>query len=63
MENAKSDLQIIRLGSIGGSALTNTNVRSTISGTILQVPVKEGDQAIQANTFSFTLVTMVAFAL
>ena len=52
LENAKSDLQIIRLGSIGGSALTNTNVRSTISGTILQVPVKEGDQAIEANTFN-----------
>ena len=52
LENAKSDLQIIRLGSIGGSALTNTNVRSTISGTILQVPVKEGDQEIEANTFN-----------
>ena len=52
LENAKSDLQIIRLGSIGGSALTSTNVRSTISGTILQVPVKEGDQAIEANTFN-----------
>ena len=52
LENAESDLQIIRLGSIGGSALTNTNVRSTISGTILQVPVKEGDQAIEANTFN-----------
>ena len=52
LENAKSELQIIRLGSIGGSALTNTNVRSTISGTILQVPVKEGDQAIEANTFN-----------
>ena len=52
LENAKSDLQIIRLGSVGGSALTNTNVRSTISGTILQVPVKEGDQAIEANTFN-----------
>ena len=52
LENAKSDLQIIRLGSIGGSALTNTNVRSTISGTILQAPVKEGDQTIEANTFN-----------
>ena len=47
-----SDLQIIRLGSVGGSALTNTNVRSTVSGTVLQVPVKEGDQAIEANTFN-----------
>ena len=52
LENALSDLQIIRLGSVGGSALTNTNVRSTVSGTILQVPVKEGDQAIEANTFN-----------
>ena len=52
LENALSDLQIIRLGSIGGSALTNTNVRSTVSGTVLQVPVKEGDQAIEANTFN-----------
>ena len=52
LENALSDLQIIRLGSVGGSALTNTNVRSTVSGTILEVPVKEGDQAIEANTFN-----------
>ena len=52
LENALSDLQIIRLGSVGGSALTNTNVRSTVSGTVLQVPVKEGDKAIEANTFN-----------
>ena len=52
LENALSDLQIIRLGSVGGSALTNTNVRSTVSGTVLQVPVKVGDQAIEANTFN-----------
>ena len=52
LENALSDLQIIRLGSVGGAALTNTNVRSTVSGTVLQVPVKEGDQAIEANTFN-----------
>ena len=52
LENALSDLQIIRLGSVGGSALTNTNVRSTVAGTVLQIPVKEGDQAIEANTFN-----------
>ena len=52
MENALSDLQIIRLGSVGGSALTNTNVRTTVSGTVLQVPVEKGDQAIEANTFN-----------
>ena len=52
LENANSDLQIIKLGSIGGAAVTNTLVRSTVKGTILVVPVKEGDQVIQANTFN-----------
>ena len=52
LSNAKSDLQIIKLGSSGGSSITNTNVRATVSGTILEIPVKEGDQVIQANTFN-----------
>ena len=52
LSNAKSDLQIIKLGSPGGSTITNTNVRATVSGTILEIPVKEGDQVIQANTFN-----------
>ena len=32
--------------------LANTNVRATVSGTILEIPVKKGDQVIQANTFN-----------
>ena len=52
LSNAKSDLQIIKLGSSGGSTITNTNVRATVSGTILEIPVKEGDQVIQANTLN-----------
>jgi len=52
LSNAKSDLQIIKLGSSGGSTITNTNVRATVSGTILEIPIKEGDQVIQANTFN-----------
>ena len=52
LSNAKSDLQIIKLGSSGGSSITNTNVRATVSGTILEIPIKEGDQVIQANTFN-----------
>ena len=52
LSNAKSDLQIIKLGSSGGSTITNTNVRATVSGTILEIPVKKGDQVIQANTFN-----------
>ena len=52
LDNALSDLQIIKLGSIGGSAATNTIVRSTVKGTVLVVPIKEGDQVIEANTFN-----------
>ena len=52
LSNSKSDLQIIKLGSSGGSSITNTNVRATVSGTVLEIPIKEGDQVIQANTFN-----------
>ena len=52
LENAKSDLQIIKLGSAGGSSIANTNIRTTVTGTVLEIPVKKGDQVIQANTFN-----------
>ncbi|PIB27339.1 efflux RND transporter periplasmic adaptor subunit [Maribacter sp. 4G9] len=52
LKNADADYQIIRRGSIGGSAAANTNIRATVSGTILEIPVKEGDQVIQSNNFN-----------
>ena len=52
LANAKSDLEIIKLGSSDGSSVTNTNVIATIDGTILEIPIKKGDQVIQANTFN-----------
>ncbi|WP_411030101.1 efflux RND transporter periplasmic adaptor subunit [Spongiimicrobium sp. 3-5] len=52
LQNAKADYQIIRVGSAGGSATANTNIRATVSGTILEIPVKEGDQVIQSNNFN-----------
>ena len=52
VRNAKSDLQIIRLGSAGGSSLANTNIRATVPGTILEIPVKRGDQVIESNSFN-----------
>lgn len=51
IRNAQSDLQIIKKGSVGGSS-ANTNIRATVSGTILIIPVKEGDQVIESNTFN-----------
>jgi HlyD family secretion protein len=52
LSNAKSDYQIIRRGSAGGSATANTNIRATVNGTILEIPVKEGNQVIQSNNFN-----------
>lgn len=52
VENAKKDFQIIKLGSANGSASANTNIRATISGTILEIPVKQGDQVIESNNFN-----------
>ncbi|RIV73830.1 efflux RND transporter periplasmic adaptor subunit [Flagellimonas aequoris] len=52
LKNAQADYQIIQKGSAGGSASANTNIRATVSGTILEIPVKEGDQVIQSNNFN-----------
>src|SRR5690606_8570864 len=46
------DYQIIRVGSAGGSNIANTNIRATVSGTVLEIPVKEGDQVIESNNFN-----------
>ena len=51
--NAKNDYQIIKKGSTrGSSGMANTNVRATVEGTILEIPVKVGHQVIQSNNFN-----------
>ena len=52
LDNAKADYRIIRLGSAGGSSSANTFIRATVNGTILEIPVREGDQVIQSNNFN-----------
>ena len=52
LTNARADYQIIRRGSAGGSSSANTNIRATVDGTILEIPVEEGDQVIQSNNFN-----------
>ncbi|MCO6500558.1 MAG: efflux RND transporter periplasmic adaptor subunit [Vicingus serpentipes] len=49
--NAENDLRIIELGTAGKGA-ANTNIRATVSGTILEIPVKKGDQVIESNNFN-----------
>ena len=49
---AQNDYQIIRQGSISGGGSANTNIVAQIPGTILEIPVREGNQVIQSNNFN-----------
>ena len=52
LQNAQNDYQIIRRGSASSGGSANTNIRAQISGTILEIPVKEGDQVVETNNFN-----------
>ncbi|MCL2739386.1 MAG: efflux RND transporter periplasmic adaptor subunit, partial [Bacteroidales bacterium] len=52
-ENAKNNLDIVRDGiSRKMAQQSNTQIRSTIDGMILDIPVKVGNSVIQSNTFN-----------
>jgi HlyD family secretion protein len=53
LETAENNLQLIKEGVTKKSGTTsNTFIRSTINGMVLDVPVEEGNSVIQANTFN-----------
>ena len=53
LEAAQNQLQIIKDGvSNASGSISNTMVKSTITGMALDVPVKEGSQVIESNTFN-----------
>ncbi|SNR33579.1 efflux RND transporter periplasmic adaptor subunit [Lutibacter flavus] len=53
LSNARNNLQIIQKGSAAGMGKTaNTYVTAEISGTILEIPVRKGNQVIESNTFN-----------
>ena len=53
LENAKANLDIVRDGiSRKMAQQSNTQIRSTIDGMILDIPVKVGNSVIQSNTFN-----------
>lgn len=62
LKSAKDNLQLIKEGVTSKSgSVTNTIIRSTIEGMILDIPVKEGYSVIQSNTFNEgTTVAIVA---
>jgi HlyD family secretion protein len=50
---AENNLDLIREGMVKNSgAVSNTIVRSTIEGMVLDVPLKEGSSVIESNTFN-----------
>lgn len=49
---SQNDYQIIRQGSLSGGGSANTNIIAQISGTVLEIPVREGDQVIESNSFN-----------
>ena len=53
VKNANENLEIVKSGISSSKAkYSNTQIRSTVTGMILDVPVKVGNSVIQANTFN-----------
>ncbi|PHS10920.1 MAG: efflux transporter periplasmic adaptor subunit [Kordia sp.] len=53
LNQSQTDYQIIKKGSAAGSgSAANTDIIAQISGTILEIPVREGNQVIESNTFN-----------
>ncbi|MFD1616525.1 efflux RND transporter periplasmic adaptor subunit [Gelatiniphilus marinus] len=65
LRQAQNDYQIIKRGSISGGSTANTNIVAQIPGTILEIPVREGDQVIQSNNFNAgtTIATIADMSL
>jgi HlyD family secretion protein len=58
---AQQNYDIIKTGTTKGlGAFANTEIRATVSGMVLDVPVKAGNQVIEANNFNegTTIVTL-----
>ena len=49
---AENDFKIIKQGTLTGGSTANTNVLSQISGTILEIPIREGSPITETSTFS-----------
>ena len=49
---AQNVFKIIKQGSLSGGGSANTNIVAQISGTILEIPVREGNQVIESNNFN-----------
>lgn len=51
-ESARSNLRLIREGGSGEAGTVSSEIRSTVKGTVLQIPVKEGETVTETNNFN-----------
>ena len=60
VEAAKNNLELTKEGALKGSSIANNVVVATVSGMVLDVPVKEGSSVIESNNFNdgTTIVTL-----
>jgi HlyD family secretion protein len=63
-QNSENDLMIIKEGTTAkgsNNISTNTIIRATVAGTVLEIPVEEGDQVTESNNFnSGTTIATIA---
>jgi len=52
LTQAQNDYQIIKRGSISGGGSASTNITAQIAGTVLEIPIRQGDQVIESNSFN-----------
>ena len=52
LEAAQNNLQLLKEGAATQESANNTLIQSTVSGMVLEVPVKEGDTVVETNTFN-----------
>ncbi|TYB72205.1 efflux RND transporter periplasmic adaptor subunit [Bizionia gelidisalsuginis] len=52
LSQAQNNYQIIKRGSLSGGGSANTSITAQIPGTVLEIPVREGDQVIESNSFN-----------
>ncbi|WP_452223871.1 efflux RND transporter periplasmic adaptor subunit [Lacinutrix chionoecetis] len=52
LNQAQNNYQIIKRGSLSGGGSANTSITAQIPGTVLEIPVREGDQVIESNSFN-----------
>ena len=61
LDAAKNNLELTKEGALKGSSIANNIVRATVSGMVLDVPIKEGSSVIESNNFNDgTTVVIVA---